>query len=300
MGLSVVTRAATLRLTTKERLTAEMPVIPAGDGSFVDKLIDNASSAIQGYCNRDKAPFARQSYQETLGAYGDIYLMLKGTPLVVVSSVSQDGMPLLDWSIEDADAGVLYRRNQFFWTAQLNPGFTGRQLWPAFGAPIPGAEEPRFTVNYIAGWLTPAQDLVAKVTLSAAAADNSFNDSAAGFPALLQAGDVITTSGFATPANNGQFTVVGTPTPSKVVVSGGVLANEGASPAVTVIVSNLPSDLERAAVETVKAWYLDRQKAPHSRRERVGNLDMEWTDPVNVTGLPFTAVGLLRNYQRAA
>jgi hypothetical protein len=302
MGLSLVTRASTLRLTTKERVQLEMPSIPAGDLAFVDKLVDNASSAIASYCNRDKAPFARQSYTETLGAYGDIWLMLKATPLVVVTSVLQDGQALTDWVIEDADAGVLYRRQQFFWTSQLNPGYAGRQTFPAFGAPIAGTEEPRFTVNYVAGWLTPAQDLVGKTTISAAAADNSFNDSGNGFPALLQAGDFVTLSGFANAANNGTFTVTGTPAPGKFTVSGGPLVNESApGGGVTAIFNNMPSDLERAAVETVKAWYLDRQKAPHSRRERVGLLDMEWTDPVNmVTGLPFTAVGLLRTYMRAA
>lgn len=300
MGLVVVTRATTQRLTTKERVKLEMPSIPASaDDAFIDSLIDNATSGIQAYCNREKAPFARQSYVETLGAFGDIQLMLKGTPLVVVSAVLQDGMPLLDWSIEDPDAGILYRRNQFFWTAQLNPGFGGRQSFPSFGAPIPMAEEPRFTVNYVAGWLMPGQDLLGKGTISVSAVDNSFNDSALGFPPLLQAGDFITSSGFVNAANNGQFVVSGTPTAGKIPVTA-VLTTEVAPASSSFVFRTIPSDLEKAAVETVKAWYLDRQKAPHSRRERIGMQDLEWTDPVNVTGLPFSAVGLLGAYLRAA
>lgn len=45
-------------------------------------------------------------------------------------------------------------------------------------------------------------------TISAAASDNSFNDSGSGFIAAgFKVGDVITTSGFTTSANNGEFTV---------------------------------------------------------------------------------------------
>jgi hypothetical protein len=301
VGLSVTTRASSFQLTTKERVKLEVPSIPlSGDDPFLDALIDAASDAIQSYCNRDKAPFARQLYVETLGAFGDISLMLKATPLVLISSVLQDGAVLTDWSIEDADSGLLYRRNQFTATAQLNPGLGGRQTFPWYGSPIPGAEELRFTVTYIAGHLVPAQDLIGKATISADAADDSINDSDGGFPELLKAGDTVRVSGFETAANNGRFTVTGTPTTSKIPLVAS-LTTEAASAPVSVFVRTLPFDLEKAAVETVKGWYFDREKATSVRRERVGATDTEYADPLAIrTGLPASAIGYLRAFMRAA
>lgn len=300
MGLSVATRATTFRLTTKERVKLEVSTIPSSDDALLDFLNDAASDAIQSYCNRAAAPFARQAYTETLGAFGDVSLMLKGTPLVVVSTVLQDGSPLTDWSIEDAATGIIHRRNQFFWTAQLNPGLGGRQTWPSVGSPIPGSEEKRFSVSYVAGYLMPSQDLTAKSTVSASAVDSSFNDSASGFPALLQAGDTFTAAGFTNAANNGTFTVSGTPTTSKVVVTA-TLTTESAPSSTSFIFRTLPYDLEAAAVETIKAWYFDREKSSATLRERVGATDTQYADPFRLrSAIPATAIGYLNGYRRAA
>lgn len=73
---------------------------------------------------------------------------------------------------------------------------------------------------------------VTSTSISAAAADNSFNHSGAGFTAA--AGRWLKVTGFATAANNGYFKVV-TATTSKLIVSGGTLVNEAATPSVTII-----------------------------------------------------------------
>lgn len=300
MSITVLQRGASARLTTPARVRVELTGIPTSDDAFLDRLCASASAAIHSYCNRAAAPFYRQSYTEVIGAYGDTHLMLRATPLVVVTAVLQDGSVLTDYSIEDALAGLLYRQNQFFWSAQRNAGLSGRQTFPMFGSPIPLSEELRFSVSYIGGWLVPDQDLASRDTVSVAASDHSFNDSAAGFPALLQAGDVVVNSAFNSALNNGGFTVTGTPTRSKFTVAEAVV-DESAGALANLTFSNLPADLEQAAIQTVKAWYLDREKAPHSRRERVGDYDLEYTDPVGITtALPVTAVGFLRSYMRMA
>lgn len=69
-------------------------------------------------------------------------------------------------------------------------------------------------------------------TISAAAADNSFNDSASAL-AVLPIGEGVHVSGFADPANTGWFVVV-TSTPAKLVVSGGTLVDEAAGQSVTI------------------------------------------------------------------
>lgn len=78
----------------------------------------------------------------------------------------------------------------------------------------------------------PAAVSVTAITISAAAADNSFNDSGNGFGSI-KAGQWIKTSGFANAANNGYF-LVQTATAAKLVVQGGSLTTEAAGPSVTV------------------------------------------------------------------
>lgn len=81
-------------------------------------------------------------------------------------------------------------------------------------------------------WSTPAGAVTA-TTISAAAADNSINDSANGLP-LVAAGDVIEISGFTgSTANNGIATVVSRTT-SKIVVSGLTLVNDAAGESVKI------------------------------------------------------------------
>jgi len=299
MAFSVVTRAPSLRLTTSARLKLSVPSLPASsDDAFLDELIDDASAAIHSFCNRVEAPFARQAYTETLGAFGDTWLMLKGTPLVTITSVLQDGAPLTDWTIEDAGAGIINRRAQWMWTAQLNPGLSGRQSFPAFGAPMPGSEELRFSVSYVSGYLLRAQDVLAKTTISASSADNSFNDSNSAFPALLKAGDVLTVSGCTNAANNGVFTVTGTPTTAKIPVTA-TLTTEIAGATVTALFRTLPADIEKAAVEVVKSWYFDRSQDSKIAEKQLLQARIRYSERPSGS-LPPLAAALLQHYVRAA
>ena len=85
---------------------------------------------------------------------------------------------------------------------------------------------------------------VAKITISAAATDNSYNDSGAALP-LYTVGDTLTIAGFTTVGNNGAAVVVSS-TASKLVVSGLTLADEVAGDAVTITQTNL--DVLKAGV----------------------------------------------------
>lgn len=73
---------------------------------------------------------------------------------------------------------------------------------------------------------------ISATTISAAAADNSFNDSGSGFGSIV-VGQWVRVAGFATAANNGYFRVL-TKTTGKITVAGGTLVNESASPTVTI------------------------------------------------------------------
>jgi len=82
-----------------------------------------------------------------------------------------------------------------------------------------------------AGW--SAVRSITAATISAASADNSFNDSGSGF-AGFTAGEWIKASSFTTAGNNGCFKVV-TATTAKLVVSGGTLTTESSGTARTIV-----------------------------------------------------------------
>jgi len=81
-----------------------------------------------------------------------------------------------------------------------------------------------------AAWSSPVT--VTAATISAADADNSYNDSGSGFGSLV-AGQWVYVSGFTTAANNG-FRKIATQTSSKITVTGGTLVNEDAGDTVSI------------------------------------------------------------------
>lgn len=312
MVLAVSTVAPTLRLTTRAAVQAELGI--STDGTVIDGLIDQYSAAIVSYCHR---PFAREAYSEQLPGFGDIRLQLERTPVVAVSAVSLWGQVITDYGVEDADkgwifsrsfsgTGLTWQRSPFPWTDQVYPGLSGGGAWLDQGSPLARQEEPAIAVDYVAGYILPAQFLAGVATVSAASADNSLNDSASGFPALLKAGDIVETSGFANAANNARFLVTGTPTTSKIPISG-TLTNEGAGATVTVkfrppSIHRPFDDVEKACIEAVKTAYLGRRDDSSIIEKQAGPMRLRYAEnrTGEAQGLPPTCVGLLRRWVRAA
>jgi len=297
MPLSVVTPAPTRRLTRKEHVTAEIGV---ADPILLDRLIDAASAAIENLCG---VVFARESVTELVPGFGDTRLQLQRRPIVAVTAVVFDGEVITDYSIDDREEGTLYRRAGWAWTAQVAPGLTGPQRWPGFGSPLPNSEEARFSVSHVSGYILPEQDLESVRTVSAALADNSFNDLANGFPALLKAGDLIEVAGFQLAPNNGRFLVTGTPTASKIQVSA-TLATEPVGEFLTHLKFRAHADcrrrfddVEKACIETVKSWWLERAKDPGVAEKQVGSLRIRYGDVA--LPVPAICVGLLRPWMSA-
>lgn len=298
MAVTVTTPAKYTGLTTLARLKEELAITTAESDSLLEATIRRSSAAIEAYCHRT---FAREAVSETLGGFGGPYLMLNRYPVVSVSTVTFDGELWMDYSLHDKATGTLYRENGWAWTARTHYGLTGGGRFADYGSPIPGSEEPLLVVAYTAGWMLPGNSLINKITVSAASADNSFNDSASGFPALLKAGDIIETSGFANAANNGRHVVSGTPTAAKIVVTT-TLTTEAAGASVKVLTENLPADLEKACLESTKTFYLGRQTDPGVVEKQVGPMRVRYgeSDSVQRLGLPPSVVGLLAPYVRRA
>ena len=305
MGITITAIAPSLLLTTRARVTEDLGTLPAADVAFVDRLIREASAAIVTYCGR---PFARETVTETVPAYGDIHLMLSRTPLVEVTAVTFDStvVPVTDYSIANRERGLLYRRRGWQWTDQVYPGLSAADPFGdggmfMMGTPLPGQEEPLVSVDYTGGYVLPAQNLLSVSTVSAAAADNSFNDSGSGFPATLKSGDIIETSGFTAAVNNSRHVVTGTPTTAKIQVTT-ALTLELAGPGRTVLVQSLPEDVEKAALEAVKTWYAERRDNANVIEKQVGPMRVRLSESelAQNRGLPSICVGLLRPWVRSA
>lgn len=302
MPLSVTTAAQTTRLTTVPTVQAELGLDPGTDEAAIRGLIDAYSAAIVSYCHR---PFAREALTETCGGYGGIRLQLARTPIVALGDVYRETDLITDATIQDADRGWLYRRLGWAWTTQVWPGLAMSGAFLDLGTPLPRQEEPQYSVTYTAGYILPEQNRCCG-TISAASADNSFNDSAAGFPALLKAGDIVVAAGFTEGANSGRHIVTGTPTTSKIIVSS-TLTLEAAG-ANRTLKFDPPAhcrpfaDVERACIEAVKAGYLQQRDDPTIIEKQAGPMRLRYSEQQDVLGLglPAVCVGLLRPWVRAA
>lgn len=101
-------------------------------------------------------------------------------------------------------------------------------------------------------------------TLSVAAADDSFNDSASGFvTAGFAVGDVIKVSGFATAANNGQFKVAS-------VAAGKITVTDLAGAAVTLVDELAGASVTIATGGTLKTGSTRRRFAVLKHNEDIG------------------------------
>lgn len=129
------------------------------------------------------------------------------------------------------------------------------RVYLAYGASWPSTQNRRdaVTIRFVAGY--PITSVTAG-TVSAAATDDSFNDSASGFGSF-KAGQGITVSGFTETANNGEFFVT-LATAAKLTTSG-ALALEIAGDAVTIQASACPRGIQQ--------WILARMCSLYEQRE---------------------------------
>ncbi len=296
MGLTVTTPAKTVLLSTVARVKAEFGISGSSDDALLDVFVRQGTDAVEKFCNR---VFARQKYPETAPAFGGPYFMTRQAPVVELTSTARLGETLTDVSVEDVAQGLLYRQDGFDWTAQRYSGLLAAGGWLDQGMPIPLSEEPNYTLVYTAGFIVPAQNLLSVATVSVDTSDDSFNDSASGFPALLKAGDIIETSGFTNAANNGRFKVLGTPTTAKIVVEAN-LTTEIAAAGRTVLVSTLPGDVERGCIEVVKSLWAKRSVDGSIVQRTAGPMSIRHSEGMasEQLGIPPSAVGLLHSYVR--
>lgn len=130
--LTVVTPATSRRLTTVDHVREDLGLSEAEVSTAkVERLIDQASSAIETYC---RTVFARETVEETWRSGARGTLLSRG-PVSSIVSVSQDSVALpVDGYV--LDAGWLYPWNG-----------TSRTIWRG----------KNMTARYVAGYILPGE-----------------------------------------------------------------------------------------------------------------------------------------------
>lgn len=143
--LQVIIPATNTDLTTLGHVQDELKLEVGQDEALLGRLIKRATATIQTYCDR---VFARQTYRESVAGFGGTSLALSMRPLITVSAVTHNGNPLVDYTVEDSAAGMLFRERGWEWTTGI--------AWGLSAYPIPRSEDPTFLVDYVAGWILPS------------------------------------------------------------------------------------------------------------------------------------------------
>ncbi len=115
----------------------------------IDFLIKAVGDAARSYTGRE---FSKQTYQETLPAYGTPYLRVSERPIISVTAITRDGTPVdsTSYKVENPEAGLIYAEGNFTWFVASE-----RTLGGVF--PLSGYEAPKYQVTYVAGWLLPGE-----------------------------------------------------------------------------------------------------------------------------------------------
>lgn len=292
MAVTLTTRALHTDLTTAAAVRERLGLGAGEQGPLLGRLIRGATSAIVNHCGGRE--FARVQVAETVKGYGNAKLMLTRTPIVTLGTILNDNEPVTDFTVDDAEAGLIYRQRGTDWTRQFGLGLLEDY-------PMPGSEAPLYAVAYWAGWLLPGDDVVS-AGLSATASSKTYTLASGTMP-LVVAGDLITVEGFTNAANNGTKTVVSR-TAATIVVSE-TLVDEAANAESqrTLACRTLPEDIEEACLDTVKDWYLARQRDPAVESRTLGDLSVTYRAPSEIEGessaaLSYRATGLLAHYVR--
>jgi hypothetical protein len=153
MPITVVTPPSATALTTLATVKDELGITDSSQDARLTRLIAQASSAIEEYCDR---LFGVQVVDETLSWNERARLVLSVAPIVEISSVTFDGTALdaAEWELESRGAGLIFLRSGIGFGRVLVsnevhvPGITrdargeeGRKLW---------------TVRYTGGWWLPS------------------------------------------------------------------------------------------------------------------------------------------------
>lgn len=264
----------TLGLTTRDVVKAETGIAASFD-ALLDRLIEEATGWLEGALGRS---LPRSKWRAQIAGSNADTIRLPRFPVVRIDALSIAGETITPGDVEivSPDSGLIR--------------LPGRRFV---------RDGSRLTVDatFVAGFLLPGDDVTGSATLSAAASSDAFSDSTGALPALLVAGDWIRVSGFAQAANNGRHRVSGTPTASSVATTS-ALVDEAAGGTRSIFVRNLPPELERAAIEWIKARFFSRSRDGAVESEEVDGVKVSYRTPGSGSGLAGADEALLASLRR--
>lgn len=149
MALTVKTPADERDLTTVTAVKEALGVSADDDtlDAFLEKLIHAVSDAIERYTGRT---FAKQTYTETVRGANHPILMVTNTPILSITSILCNGEAIVDYTVEDADVGSLYREVGWARSAWIG--------WDVEPFTVLGTDPPLYTIEYQAGYTLPGED----------------------------------------------------------------------------------------------------------------------------------------------
>jgi len=144
--LEVVTAAEATDLTTMVAVQVEIGTMTPAQKSWASSAIEAASALIEQEANQI---FAQQNYRETIPGSGSSTLMLDRTPILGVPTIiTTDNEVIVDFVVEDPEAGILYRRQG--WTQEIS--YQRGIIYD----PLGHEAHPTFVVTYDAGYHLPS------------------------------------------------------------------------------------------------------------------------------------------------
>lgn len=141
--LRVCTSSTETTLLSLDAYKAAAKITTTSDDSVIASALNRATSLVEGYLGY---PLRRQVYNETLGGFGSLELMLSRTPVHAVEAIyySSDEVDPTSYDIGDAGAGLIYRELGWPWTAGVE-----YDLMPHI---VPKSEARLFRAVYEAGY----------------------------------------------------------------------------------------------------------------------------------------------------
>lgn len=145
MAISITVAAQNFDLTTLARVKDRLKIRSKSKDVRLKLMITGVSKSLTRKLGRE---FAKETVIETVKGYGTTNLVLSRSPIITINSILLDQTPVLDFTIEDSDSSILYRRAGWNWT--VVGGFMGIGFNPR-----PNSEESLFRVDYEAGYVLP-------------------------------------------------------------------------------------------------------------------------------------------------
>lgn len=151
MGITVTVPATVKKLTTVARAKTELGISDSSQDTLLGLLLDEASDAIAVYCHR---VWGRETVTETLPGTGRRLLGLSRTPLISITSITEDDVAITDYTIEDAAAGALARDNG--WWPSIAAGWDPEAYASQYILPT-ARQRWRYAITYQAGYILPEE-----------------------------------------------------------------------------------------------------------------------------------------------